>query len=91
MTRASITDIERRLKQVLLERLGERVTAEEIQSETPLVRNGLGLDSVALLEFVVGIEEEFDLMLDDGALTIEHFRSLSSLAAYLHEHIAVAE
>ena len=91
MTRASLTDIEHRLSKVLLERLGDRVTAEEIQSEVPLVKDGLGLDSVALLEFVVGIEEEFDLMLDDSAVTIEHFRTLGSLAAYLHEQISVPE
>jgi len=91
MTRASLTDIEHRLSKVLLERLGDRVTAEEIQSDVPLVKDGLGLDSVALLEFVVGIEEEFDLMLDDSAVTIEHFRTLGSLAAYLHEQISVPE
>jgi|RhiMethySRZTD1v2_1073278.scaffolds.fasta_scaffold218908_2 acyl carrier protein len=91
MTRASLTDIEHRLSRVLLERLGDRVTAEEIQSDVPLVKDGLGLDSVALLEFVVGIEEEFDLMLDDSAVTIEHFRTLGSLAAYLHEQISVPE
>jgi acyl carrier protein len=91
MTRASLTDIEHRLSKVLLERLGDRVTAEEIQSDVPLVKDGLGLDSVALLEFVVGLEEEFDLMLDDSAVTIEHFRTLGSLAAYLHEQISVPE
>ena len=91
MMRASLTDIEHRLSKVLLERLGDRVTAEEIQSDVPLVKDGLGLDSVALLEFVVGIEEEFDLMLDDSAVTIEHFRTLGSLAAYLHEQISVPE
>jgi acyl carrier protein len=87
----SVADIECRLKNVLLSRLGDRVTADEIQSDTPLVKNGLGLDSVALLQFVVGIEEEFDLMLDDSALSEEHFRSLSTLAAYVHRQIVPSD
>ena len=33
-----IADIESRLKNLLLERLGERVTADEIRSETPLLK-----------------------------------------------------
>jgi acyl carrier protein len=90
-THVSIADIECRLKKVLLSRLGDRVTADEIHSETPLVKNGLGLDSVALLQFVVGIEEEFDLMLDDSALTDEHFRSLSTLAGYVHGQIVPSD
>ena len=87
----SVADIESRLKKVLLARLGYRVMAHEIHSDTPLVKNGLGLDSVALLQFFIAIEEEFDLMLDDNALTKEHFRSLRTLASYLHEQIAVSD
>ena len=44
------------------------------------MEEGLALDSVALLEFVVGIENEFGILLDDESLTRDHFESLSALS-----------
>jgi acyl carrier protein len=78
-----IGEIEERLKKVLLSRSTQPLNSEEIRPDLPLVGKGLGLDSVALLELVVGIEEEFGILLDDSALTVEHFESLSTLARYV--------
>ena len=79
----TIGEIEERLKKVLLERTSRPLEPEEIHSDVALVGKGLALDSVALLEFVVGVEEEFEIILDDSALTIEHFEALSALARYV--------
>jgi len=82
----SIEEVEERLKKVLLERTGH-LKAEEIHSGVALVGKGLALDSVALLEFIVGLEEEFDLILDDSALTVEHFEALGTLARYVRAQL----
>jgi acyl carrier protein len=79
----AIAQIEERLKKLLLERTTQAVDANEITSSVALVGGGLALDSVALLEFVVGVEEEFEIFLDDSELTIEHFESLNALARYV--------
>ena len=41
------------------EGLSNPVTIDNIDSETAIIEKGVGLDSVALLEFVVGLENEF--------------------------------
>lgn len=79
-----IEEIEARLKKVLLQRSTQPLNPEEITPDVPLVGKGLGLDSVALLELVVGLEEEFGILLDDSALTVERFESLGTLARYVH-------
>lgn len=75
--------IEERLKKVLIERTNAEVPIEKIRSDIALVGSGLALDSVALLEFVVGVEEEFGLIIDDSALTVQQFESLRTLAKFI--------
>lgn len=72
--------IEQRLKTVLLAVIKTPIDPDLVQPNVPLVHKGLSLDSVTLLEFILGIENEFNIMLDDGALTPAHFESLSALA-----------
>lgn len=77
--------VEERLKHLLLDVLGDQVSADAISPDVPLVRKGLAMDSVKLLEFVLAIEGEFQIELDEGRLTLEHFASLRNLAAFVHQ------
>jgi len=79
--------VEEQLKQILLAVLKNEVDASRLQPDVALVDEGLSLDSVALLEFVVRIENEFGIIVDDGVLVREHFESLSSLAGVIQKEI----
>lgn len=79
--------IEERLKKVLIERTNAEMPVEQIRSDIALVGSGLALDSVALLEFVVGVEEEFGLIIDDSALTVQQFESLRTLASFIQSEL----
>jgi acyl carrier protein len=48
---------------------------------------GIGLDSVEVLELVSAIESRFELTLEDEELLPEHFRSVSALAAFIDARI----
>lgn len=84
---STIESVEEGLKQILLAVLKDEVNASQIRPDVALVNAGLSLDSVALLEFVVRIENEFDIIVDDGVLTREHFESLGSLARVVHKEM----
>lgn len=81
------TDIEDRVKKVITERLKLNVNAEEISNNTPLIGKGLGLDSVGVLELVVGLEQEFDMMFDDSEMNIELFENIGSLTNYINKKL----
>jgi acyl carrier protein len=81
------TDIEDRVKKVITERLKLNVNAEEISNNTPLIGKGLGLDSVGVLELVVGLEQEFDIMFDDSEMNIELFENIGSLTNYINKKL----
>ena len=74
------TEIHERLQNILSTGLSQPLNPDQISSGTALTEGGLELDSITLLELVVSIENEFDILLDDGSLALEHFASLEALA-----------
>jgi acyl carrier protein len=82
---ASVTPTELEIAQLIVETLNlEDVTAEEIESDAPLFRDGLGLDSIDALELSLGIKQKYGIQLkaDDENLS-EIFSSLSRLTRYI--------
>ena len=75
--------IEHRVKQVIIRTLSLEVTPEEIDDEDALFGGGLGLSSMATIELIVGLEEEFDLEVPDEDLRVELFESVKTMADYV--------
>lgn len=75
-------DVVRQLKQLMITRL--RLSPERVEPlalETPLLKDGLGLDSLDCVELLFGIEETFDLVFDnDEEEWMQHFSCLASLS-----------
>jgi acyl carrier protein len=86
MESASPTELE--VAQLIVETLNlEDISAEEIESEAPLFRDGLGLDSIDALELSLGIKQKYGIQLkaDDENLT-EIFSSLAKLTKYIADN-----
>ncbi len=72
----------KRVKIVLIDSLGLNMDIENIDNDTPLFgAMGLGLDSVDALELVVGIEQEFGILLGEDVQSI--FYSVNTIVDYL--------
>ena len=85
-----MTDLKRKLKEMLIERLKfEDMTPEDIEDDAPLFAGGLGLDSIDALEIVVMLESEFGIKVKNEGSAREHFRSIATLADYVGEKLAV--
>jgi len=83
-TRANIED---RVKKVIAERLKLNGDIEKISQDTPLIGKGLGLDSIGILELVVGLEQAFNISFDDSELSIELFENVGSLTSYVNKKL----
>jgi acyl carrier protein len=57
-----------------------RSSCAELTLQSPL-RNHL--DSIAMLEFIVFIEQEFAISVNDGDVTPKNFANLSAIATYI--------
>lgn len=70
-----------RIKTVIIERLNLNVDVNFVDDDSPLFGMGLGLDSIDALELVVGIEEEFDISIENEDLQV--FLSVNTIADYV--------
>ena len=74
------------LKNMIINTLNlEDVTAEQIDDNAPLFREGLGLDSIDALELVVAIEKTFNIIIEDEDVGKRVFASVDALARFIQE------
>ena len=79
------TDLQREVATLLVEALNLELTADAIDPEAPLYGEGLGLDSIDILEVALVVSQRYGFQLrSDDEDNVRIFRSLASLA----EHIA---
>lgn len=76
------------IKRVLREtlQLGNRVN--EFDESTALFGSIPEFDSMAVVTVVTGLEEEFDIEIDDDDITAEIFETVGSLAGFLSKKLA---
>jgi len=79
--------IEDRLKRLIVRRLFLKIAPEAIGEHVSLI-DGYGVDSVSLLELVVGLEEEFGMSIPDEEFSLKHFETVSALAAFVRVRLA---
>jgi acyl carrier protein len=72
------------LKKMIVETLKlEDISDADIDSDTPLFREGLGLDSLDALELVVAIEKHFNVIIEDENVGRKAFESIRTLATFI--------
>ncbi|EFE72089.1 acyl carrier protein [Streptomyces viridosporus] len=75
-----ITETETRVRNVLAEVLEGRIPVEEITVDADMVQD-LGLDSLQAIQFLLRVEDEFDVELDYESLSLDHLRSVRFFTA----------
>ncbi|MBI3829704.1 MAG: hypothetical protein HY291_09320 [Planctomycetes bacterium] len=71
--------LEERLKLMIVERLMLKFKPEEIADEDDLIKKW-GLESVQLMEIVIGLEEVFGIQLGDDEFSVKKFRTVKNIA-----------
>jgi len=79
--------IEERIKKVLLGKALKNIDPKEIANSSQLIEFGVGLDSVATLELVVALEEEFQIQIDESEISAETFQTINSMARHITEKL----
>ncbi len=68
------------LKSIIVEELDVNIKGENVDETAPLFEDGLGMDSIAIVEFILMIEERFNIQFLESELNPEMFSNLDSLA-----------
>lgn len=83
-----MSDLKETLKAQIIEQLNlEDLTPADIVSDAPLFgEDGLGLDSIDALEFIVLLEQNYGIKIEDPSQGKEIFHSVDTLAAYIEKN-----
>ncbi len=71
------------LKHIITDELDVNLNLEKIDENASLFEEGLGLDSIAIMEFITLIEERFGFQFSDAELNLEPFKNLQTLAHFI--------
>lgn len=74
------------IKQALIRSLRLPLTVEDIGDDTPLFGEGLGLDSIDVLELVIEIERTFGAKIENEETGMDVLRSVDTIAAFITRH-----
>jgi acyl carrier protein len=82
MDRKVIQDI----KKVIINSVGFGVPIDSLTEDFPLVGNIL--DSMAITNLILALEEHFDFFFDDDELSAEVFETVGSLTDFINQKVA---
>ncbi len=77
-------DLKSRIKKMIVERLFLDVNPQQIADDAPLMET-YNIDSVALFELVVGLEDEFGVVMEDVDFQIDTFQTVNSIAHFVKQ------
>lgn len=88
-TTATLTDFEREIAQFIVTTLNLDVAPDQILPLDPLYGDGLGLDSIDVLEIALAVSKQYGFqMRSDDPDNVNIFSSLRNLAAHIAAHRA---
>ncbi len=83
-TSPSTAEFQREVAELMIECLNLEVTADQILLDAPLYGEGLGLDSIDVLEVALVVSKRYGLQLRADSADNQHiFSSLHSLSDYI--------
>lgn len=77
-----------KIKKIVVEDLDVNLKYEDLDETVPLFEEGLGLDSVVLVELISFIEKRFNIEMGDEALNMDTFQNLRSVAQVICRQLA---
>ncbi|MFZ2628036.1 MAG: phosphopantetheine-binding protein [Rugosibacter sp.] len=86
-TVSSSADLQREVAELMIECLNLEMSADQITPDAPLYGDGLGLDSIDVLEVALEVSKRYGLQLRADNADNQHlFSSLRNLSDYIATH-----
>lgn len=79
------------LKDELLDLITEAVNIKNldrstVHPDTPIMVEGLALDSIDILEVVIALEKKYGMKIENNSNSREMFKSVGALAEYIYQN-----
>lgn len=82
-----MSELTQELKEKIITQLNlEDITIDDLQDDTPLFGEGLGLDSIDALELIVMLDKSYGIKLADPKEGRKVFETVQTMADYIEAH-----
>ena len=85
-----LEDVKAKVKEIISNDLDVNIAIEDIDDTVPLYDEGLGLDSIAIINFIVLVEKRFDINFSESEISSQLFSNVSNLSQHIHAKINAA-
>lgn len=79
-----------RVQTIIADQLDVNISHAEIDPDINLFEEGLGLDSIAIVELITLVEENFNFKFDEDGLDMEAFQNVRTLATHIQNQVGSA-
>ena len=81
-----MSDLKLKIKEQLIEHLNlEDLSVEEIKDDTPLFREGIGLDSIDALEIIVMLDKKFNVTITNPEEGAKIFQNVNTISEFIEK------
>ena len=89
MTPSTPRNIELEIKEILIAVSGmKQFKPSDIETNTPLFKEGLGLDSIDVLELVVRLEKRYGLKIKNDEFGLKLLQNVGTIVVGVEHHLA---
>ena len=82
------SNIKKEVKSVIINSLELDIAPDEMDDNDPLFGEGLGGNSMALVEVIVGLEKAFEIEISDEELIMDVFETVNSIAEFIKSKVS---
>jgi len=72
-----------KVRQLVIGKFNLDINPQDISAEQSLVELGVGVDSVSTLEFIMELEEEFGVSIDESEVSLEILETVEKLSEFI--------
>jgi len=87
MKAVSFEDVKSAVKDIIVNDLDANIAREDIDDAVSLYDDGLGLDSIAVINFIVLIENKFGINFEESEISSRLFSNINNLSEFVHSKI----
>ncbi len=80
--------MKKKVKSVIIDSLELNIAPDEMGNNDLLFGEGLGGNSMAMMEVIVGLEKAFEIEISDEELVMDVFETVNSIAEFIKSKIS---
>jgi acyl carrier protein len=82
-----VEEIKSKLKDIIVKELDANISEESVRGDVSLYEDGIGLDSISIVNFIVLVEKSFDITFNDAQISTATFRNIDTLSEHIYRQL----